>query len=187
MKYVVAFLAALAVLCCSPRTAPRAAYTGQPTVAAILLHGDLDFLPAERAAIERATERLAYATAGAVKVRVVWDLDYRTLQGSETNLLLRVESHYPFVLEIDENGTMLGVTAPKAQSVFIVADRVEELKSDLTAVALHEFGHLLGVPHLDVRGALMRPVYAGVLCLSRTDLAAVCQIHRCDTDRTNPC
>lgn len=187
MKYLVALLLALAVLCCAPRTAPRAAYVNEPVVAAIVLRGDLDFLPEERVAIEQAAATLAHATAGAVRIRIVWDLDWQTIQGNERNLILRLESYYPLVQDADPEGNMLGATVPSRGHVFLISDRIADREADLATVALHEFGHLLGLPHLDVPGALMRPVYAGKSCLSRTDLAAMCQLHHCDVARTNPC
>lgn len=187
MRYIVALCVFLGLMCCTARPAAREPLSGEPVVAYLLLHGDLDFEPAEREAIDRAAAALTHATAGAVRVKIAWDLDWREIRGAEKGLVLKVSAVSEFIREIDKNGTMLGVTSPELRHVFLVTDRLEAFDADLESVALHEFLHLFSVPHLDVPGAAMRPVYTGQRCLSRIDVQALCSLVHCAAEKSNTC
>lgn len=49
---------------------------------------------------------------------------------------------------------------------------------NIKILLMHELGHSLGLPHLQVRGTLMFPYYANAPCATETDVRMLATVHR---------
>jgi hypothetical protein len=169
-----------------------------PTVGSriITLHVDQDFDPAERERIGLAFRQWNHVLNGFVRFRAAllppdpseWTL--AQLRRSGAWIVARVDSHHPAARE----RTALALTVGRAGRlgstgggfVFVIADRFG--MRDLTAVMLHELGHVLGAGH-DPHGHLMAPVYdrSNGHCIDRGAVAMVAAAQRLPLDQLNWC
>lgn len=132
------------------------------------VHADVDFNAKGRAALVQAAESWRKLTKGRVRINVIFDLDFDSIanlkahRDAKDTILVGVLSEYPIVAEIDAatnrgNGsTTLAVTAHLeygARGIFLIMDRIRE--DAFLSVAIHEFGHLAGLPDLPTHGSVM--------------------------------
>ncbi len=204
----VAMLAMVLLGCGTPRTVsdvvPEAKETSAPVVT---LHMDGDFTAEERADAFKAAEVWRKQTQGLARIELVYDVDFNDLMGlgqlfaEEANIVVRRDSEDPIVQAADEEegcdscvlGWMNagGIHGPGHQPIHgaFVVDRLSVSREMRVQVMIHEFGHVLGVPHVAAIQGLMYP-YAmpgRTSCLKQPDLVAFCSVNECADVHMLPC
>lgn len=180
----------------------------KPLAPEVTLHGDTSFTPSERSSLETAAGVWREQTNGQANIKIVWDRDPDSLKVEATEHTLRkktsedmevalidcmiaAENDLPPCMStllgwVDEPG---GIHNPEHVyvSVNFIPDRYET-GSNFVSVAIHEFGHLLGLPHQNVPQAVMYPTQsAEKTCLKPSDLASFCSVNVCDGRKMYPC
>ena len=177
-------------------------YTDKPTAAAIAgtraitLYIDQDFDPAERERIGLAFRQWNHVLNGFVAFRAVLlppdpsEQSLARLRRSGAWIVAKVDSHHPAARERTALALTVGGVGRLGSAgggfVFVVADRFGQ--RDLTAVTLHELGHVLGAGH-DAHGHLMAPVYdrSNGHCIDRGAVAMVAAAQRLPLQQLNWC
>ena len=173
--------------------------------ASVVLHWDTDFTPDERASANEAADIWNRQTGGLAHIENHFDLDFNSIRSltehtveRNDNIIIRLESWMDSVkqMEPDDGGKILGwVTSggihnPWGQAIHgaFVADRMA-VKHVRLMVMLHEFGHLLGLPHSASVQAIMFPhiIANGSACLKQADLVSFCQVNMCGHVKMYPC
>ncbi len=186
----------------------------------LLMHGDVQYNTNERDCIEKASAQWAEQTSGVAVIDVVWDynsLDPQNMRHhAKDHRIVRWTSKTQLVVEeekeqteacMDETGqteeqcsyTLLGQVSPGSGihnapihipvEMRLVADR---LTDPLTCknTALHEFGHVLGLPHITSnKASIMYPSINPQMkgCLSYEDLMMFCFKNDCGQMEMKPC
>jgi hypothetical protein len=195
--------AALALSCMPARAAPAGLrddvsayrYTDKPSAAtmaarALVVYVDRDFDPAERERIGLALRQWNHVLNGFVQFRATLlppdptDRTLAQLRRSGAWTVLKVDGRHPAARE----RTALAVTVGGRGGgfVYVIADRFG--MRDLTAVILHELGHVLGAGH-DPGGRLMAPIYerSNGICIDRGAAAMVASAQRLPLAQLNWC
>lgn len=148
-----AVLLALLVACARPRP-PRVVME-----ASFWLHGDTRFLPHERAAFEEAIRRWNVHTRGRVALAVAWDLDDDTLIAlKDEPRIVRVEEDDARTRAVDARlgaGRARAFTRPAGDGLPIIVCVVHARVRDWLATAMHEIGHVVGLPEGYARGVML--------------------------------
>lgn len=167
-------------------------YTERPSAAAatsrvVAVYVDTDFGPAERERIGFALQQWNHVLNGFVRLHPVLvdsaDRDLGRLRRPGW-IVAKVDSRHP--LARDRSAMAVTVGNRSGGFVYVIADRFPA--RDLTAVVLHEIGHVLGAGH-DPYGHLMAPVYdrSNAHCIDRGAVAMVAQAQRLPLERLNWC
>jgi hypothetical protein len=169
-----------------------------PTAAAsrtLTVYVDQDFDPVERERIGLALRQWNHVLNGFVRFRAMLlpeeptDLTLMQLRGSGAWIVAKVDSRHPAARE----RTALAVTVGGGRLgrrgggfVYVISDRFSS--RDLTAVMLHELGHVLGAGH-DPNGHLMAPVYDrnNGHCIDRGAVAMVATAQHLPLNQLNWC
>lgn len=213
MKQLTAILAVVSVaLGCS--AGPAYVPPSSPTAPVVTLHADIDFTAPERDTLNAAAKLWSDQTSGQAQITIVYDLDFASvasLQAAlEQDTIIRTTSETDAIKAHDcESAIELGYSCsdpggPKVLAfvnpsggihnpfgahvrMVVVADRVEGPDERLQ-VELHEFGHVLGVPHIAEVSGIMYPshIQHKNVCLTPPDLAEFCKANVC-TKPTYPC
>jgi hypothetical protein len=170
-------------------------YTDKPLATAmaartLTLYIDGDFDAAERERIGLALRQWNHVLNGFVRLRPVLlpadasDGALAQLRRQGAWILAKVDSRHPTA----RDRSALAVTMGNRSSgfVYVIADRFA--MRDLTAVMLHEVGHVLGAGH-DPHGHLMAPVYDrdNGHCIDRAAVAMVASAQRLPLNQLNWC
>jgi hypothetical protein len=171
------------------------------------MHGDKSFTESERNQIETAAGVWREQTSGQANIRIVWDWSKDTTIPKEEHKIEKLTSLdleviltdcylseqmdvppcSPMVLAwVEQSG---GIHNPEHEPVMLkfIPDRYKSGES-FVSVAIHEFGHVLGLPHQNVPQAVMYPSQNAVkTCLKPSDLASFCQVNECDGRKMYPC
>lgn len=207
IKRLVVLLLAVFTTCCAvaPYPVDNPLKEGPTTV---VMHGDKDFTQHEREQFATASTQWFKQTDGLADITFVWDWEPTKEHEDDQNVIVMADSEAPEVQNVDcdsrgiERGTQYcepmvlawvypsgGVHNPyhmKVTAVFIP----ERYSSDgvFVSVAIHEFGHVLGLPHSPAPQAVMYPTQnAEKLCLTVSDLADFCRYNWCDSRKMYPC
>lgn len=177
----------------------------------VTLHMDTDFTAEERADALQAAEIWRKQTNGLARINLVYDLDFSDLIGMNelfthgASLVVRRDSEDSLVQGADEesdcdscvlgwmnSGGLHAIGHPPVHGAFVV-DRLEEYNQVIPTfrlqVMLHEFGHVLGLPHVPATQAIMYPavIPGRTACLKQSDLTAFCSVNVCGATRMYPC
>ena len=199
---VLSFTAARAANSAAPRDYGRNydtsayRYTDKPAPAAaagsrtLTLYVDRDFDPAERERIGLALQQWNHVLNGLVRLRPTLlppDPSSQTLaqiRRSGAWIVAKVDSRHPAGRE--RTALAMTVGGRGGGFVYVIADRFAT--RDLTAVLLHELGHVLGAGH-DPHGHLMAPVYdrSNGHCIDRGAAAMVASAQHLPLSQLNWC
>lgn len=170
-------------------------YTDKPSAVAagartLTVYVDHDFAGAERERIGLALQQWNHVLNGFVRLRPLLlpadasDAAIAQLRRREAWIIVKVDSRHPAA----RNRSALAMTVGNRGSgfVYVIADRFAV--RDLTAVVLHEIGHVLGAGH-DPHGHLMAPVYDrdNGHCIDRAAVAMVAASQRLPLSQLNWC
>ncbi len=169
-----------------------------------VIHADSAFSIPERNAIDDSAKVWNLQTGGLAKITIVYDLDFDSLTSIQEHisdkhhLMARMESWMSSVQDVDTYGAKVlgwvspsgGIHNPWKKPIFVafVMDRMLD-RAYTMQVMVHEFGHVLGLPHLASPQALMYPsiIVGRSACLKKPDLAAFCEVAECGTVQMVPC
>jgi hypothetical protein len=151
---------------------------------------DREFDAAAREQIGLALQQWNHVLNGFVQLRPALlpsDLSDRTmaqLRRSGAWIVLKVDSRHPAAR--DRSALAVTIGNRGGGFVYVIADRFG--MRDLTAVMLHELGHVLGAGH-DPGGHLMAPVYdrSNGHCIDRGAVAMVASAQRLPLGQLNWC
>jgi hypothetical protein len=201
-----ALLAAGILLSFPVRAAPGAApggsatsvyrYTDKPAPAAIAgsrmltVYVDQDFAPAERERIALALRQWNHVLNGYLRFRAGLlpsdpsDQTVAQLRRAGAWIVAKVDSSHPAARQ--RTALAMTVGGHGGGFVYVIADRFN--MRDLTAVMLHELGHVLGAGH-DPHGHLMAPVYdrSNGHCIDRGAVAMVAAAQHLPLGQLNWC
>jgi len=179
-----------------PSDASAYRYTDKPAPAAaagsrtLTIYIDRDFDPAERERIGLALQQWNHVLNGLVRLRPTLlppDPSSQTLaqiRRSGAWIVAKVDSRHPAARE--RTALAMTVGGRGGGFVYVVGDRFAT--RDLTAVMLHELGHVLGAGH-DPHGHLMAPVYdrSNGHCIDRGAAAMVASAQHLPPNQLNWC
>jgi hypothetical protein len=192
---------------------PQPPMEPDPEPVVVTLHADVDFTPAERAAMEAAAQHWRDQTHGLADIRFVYDLSFASMDSLRANLhnhiVARFDHDSDLIQKLDcfhataqeipcgtDRGPKVlgfvsppgGVNADEPMRIGFVWDRVGD-KDKFQGVALHELGHVLGIGHLENKPkSVMYPAYNNSKqCLRKDDLDAFCKVQDCGSVHMSPC
>lgn len=213
---VLVWLATCAQACSVPTVGQLVPGAENPKAPFVVLHMDTDFTPSERANAQKAADIWHRQTGGLAIIVLDWDLDFSSIsnlaeqQLSLHHLVVRAESGMRIVQDADDDScppdnvitpwdehqctlgwmTSGGIHNPFHRPIHgaFVVDRIADSNLQLL-VMLHEFGHALGLPHVDAVQAIMYPsaIRTKTACLRQADLQAFCQVNDCGSTKMVPC
>jgi hypothetical protein len=172
-------------------------YTDKPAPASLsdgsrtlTVYVDRDFGSAERDRIGFALEQWNHVLNGLVRFRATLlppdpsDQTLAQIRRSGAWIVAKVDSRHPAAR--DRTALAMTVGGRGGGFVYVISDRFGT--RDLTAVMLHELGHVLGAGH-DPHGHLMAPVYdrSNGHCIDRGAVAMVAQAQHLPLNQLNWC
>ncbi len=172
------------------------------------MHVDTSYGPLERQCIVDSAEQWRSQTRGLADVELEFDYDtHKPLEVARrrlSNRIVRWSSQSPVVVEIEKELTedqedpyiLLGQVNGKGIrdpwhnpiEMRLVADRLQDPHT-CRLTAIHEFGHVFGIPHLPNKTDIMYPSvsYSRSACLKAEDLLAFCFYNDCANVDMKPC
>lgn len=180
----------------------------------VVMHGDTSFSASERSCVESAAAQWAEQTHGVASIKVYWDLDSKSpasiLEHKEDKTLVRWTSKTPKVRDQDissqedcaetfanspelketcKSVRLLGMVSGFPKEMGLVMDRLSD-HGFCKQVAMHEFGHVMGLPHLT--GSYENIMFPAAdrsrsSCLKEEDLLAFCYLNKCGNVEMSPC
>ncbi len=149
-----AFWLMLGLVSCTPSSVQTATPIKRPPAPSeITFHVDQDFTKRERGMLAEAAANLDNQSGHHVRVRFVFDLDYRTTEGRpplDQWYLSRLDS-IQTMRQTNSEDMFLGFTIPRLKQTVLVHDRLGA-DNQFKHTAIHEFMHAFGVPHLPCTG-----------------------------------
>lgn len=193
--FSIAITACLTIGCVTP-------YSSPPVLSMAV---DKNFTPAEQGCIADSASKWAEQTSGLAHIDLQWDAldskDPRSVaEHRKEHRLVRWTSDLDVVKAIDGDGSsgwLMGQVSGREIGkpyisnpiqMALVADRLED-PHVCKLTAIHEFGHVLGLPHIDGPQNIMfwAVVGARTACLKKDDLLMFCYINDCSTVPMKPC
>lgn len=183
-----------------------------PLKPSLVMHGDTSFTLEERGQIQEAAEIWRKQTSGLADLKVNWDYNVNdpksVAEHMEDHVIVRLRSDDPQVVAIDceaseESGFPKGVCIPAVLAwvagggihgtshnpvyLAFIPDRYPG-HDVWVSVAIHEMGHVFGMPHSNVSSAVMAPFNdPRKMCLKQPDLASFCSVNVCTGYEMHPC
>ena len=168
-----------------------------------ILHMDVDFTPEERADQAWAVKMWNKQTNGQATIELVYDFNTQSVSNlveHDTlghNYIIRLESDmagaadHPERLGWMTSGGIYNVWKVPVSGAFVV-DRMASHPAEYQVAKktyLHEFGHVLGLPHDTAQQAIMFPSVTAhtSACLKKADLDLFCHVNVCDGRPIYPC
>lgn len=150
-------------------------------------HVDVEFTPEQVRALEAAAATWNHYGNGYVSLTIVQDLDTRSsamalkcVEGCVVHALSTdgkfqdMDSRHP---DLKTLGVATGV---RGTTILLAVDRLTDLDM-FGEVALHEFGHSVGMAHVSSPHAVMYPHYhRGANCPNADDMLEFCRVQDCD-------
>lgn len=202
MKYMfLLIITVLAMIGCSPKQLPVWA-PGSVRAPSILMHGDPAFTEKERYIIDSAAEMWRIQTSGLADIQVVYDYD--EIKHSKEARIRKIQSDSLEAFEQDCYSNPIcapivlawvspsgGLHNPWHEPVDMVFMPERSNGQEMAMqVIVHEFGHVLGMPHSNCVQALLYPVVIEDrkhACLRQPDLSLFCTVNNCSGYQMKPC
>lgn len=166
------------------------------------LHADAEFAQPRRDTLLLAAEKIRKFTADRARIDIVFDLDFNSPTSLESHVVLgdsmvrdvepgssvaaAIDARHPSTTEIVQAETMIVkpvtlFTPPQANVTFIPARYKPEIA---LAVAMHEFGHVVGFEHTPGDGNIMSGIGRAndpvLTDFTAGDLVECQRVHLCD-------
>ncbi len=156
---------------------------------------DRDFTAPERVSIHAAIQAWNYALNGYERFVVMTDtyaMEREIIEAiSESDqglLILQRSASDPIVSQLSP-GTLAWTLRERGHEghlINVLTSRVGAL--NLQAIVQHELGHVLGLPHVEIRGTMMYENYReAALCIDRVSMQTLATVRGWDWHRTNYC
>lgn len=199
-------LGACAVVAPDPKALPG--YPNPTNATNVVLHGDTRFTEPEREQMQLAADLWEAQTSGQARITLVWDVEAGSFVSAAEHYVAGHHIIYKTAEdELDSGDISLAWVYPKGgihnpwksplriqfvQERYSLPDAQEKpgvMQYQLKQIALHEFGHVLGIPHSNSPHSIMWPnlIPAENICLRRVDLSAFCAINDCGKAVMQPC
>jgi len=170
-------------------------YTDHPARAStgrvLPIYIDGDFNDDERQRIASAIRQWNHVLNGTLRLRAellpnASPRDLAQIRRSGAWFVARIDSRHSFARQAEVRQAMAMTVGGNGGMVYVISDRFPP--QELTAVMLHEFGHVLGAGH-DDRGHLMASVYdrRNGHCIDRGAAAMVAAAQRVSVSQYNWC
>ncbi len=177
----------------------------EPVKPKIVMHGDPSFTNQEKKLIEESAMVWYRQTDGLASISFVWDYD--PMKHGDENVVVKHYSTEEDIVaedcEISENAglprglclPMLlawvspsgGIHSGDRVTLNFIPDRYES-KERWVSVAIHEMGHIFGLPHSNFHQAVMWPSNdPAKTCLKQPDITAFCAANDCSGHKMRPC
>ncbi len=179
----------------------------------LTMHVDTAYTPTERVCLEQSAQQWRSHTSELANVQFEYDLDQKNplsvLRHRLNNRVVRWTSQTPYVKLVEElesepdhpymllgqvNGKGIKDPFHMPIEMGLVMDRLQEGLSEGSGhrcqlTAIHELGHVFGVPHLPRKGDIMYPsVHDGrTACLKGDDLTVFAQLNGFPGELMKPC
>lgn len=137
------------------------------------IHGDVKFTSEERGSIERAAARWREFSGGNTAIRVVWDYDGPHVTAKGVTRMFRGSPPG------QELSTQAGASGEG--QIWLDPSKLVTIYEGEYRISLHEFGHHLGLTHVDDEQSIMYPyLMSGVRDLTEEhDLAECIRVGVC--------
>lgn len=178
----------------------------KPLSPEFVMHGDKSFSESERKQIEASAGVWREQTGGQANLKIVWDwsptlipngdhyierLGNNDLEVILTDCEISAANDLPpctptVLARVEPSG---GIHNPDHDPVHMkfIPGRYPSAEYFIS-VAIHEMGHVFGLPHQSAPQAVMYPSQNAIkTCLKPSDLAAFCQYNVCDDRKMSPC
>lgn len=179
----------------------------------LTMHADKAFTGPERSCINDSADQWRSQTSGLANIHVVYDYESgkvtEVVEQALNHRILRWTSNTPVLVEYEaelnedlpegaEVRKILGQVGTKdgihnewklPVEMRLVADRLDD-PHVCRLTAIHEFGHVLGVPHIRTTSSnIMWPYIhsSRSACLKKDDLLAFCMLNNCGNVQMKPC
>lgn len=154
-----------------------------------------DFSHEQKDDIKRGLALWSFATNGYVNIEILpleWKSITKHTEKCEPVIVFNLGMPFDDAVKDSNGESVLGITHRRPCSYTTVWLYENELRSSQSwqVTTAHEFGHSLGLKHVEEKSAVMNKFYSdykSLNCLTLSDMNEFCSIYGCDTNNMNFC